>query len=175
MSERIFVSTTIPAGDIIANTASATTFATQMILGCQTPARGGQTVRVSLYGTISTDATPGTLTINVNNNAVVLGTTGAFNPPASLSAAPFCLEGFMVNSTTASLLMTFFGKLTIQGASNAPFMVGIVPTGMASGGTTGWATVSLAASQQDLNVSATWSSALATNIICGAFFYEVVI
>lgn len=113
-----------------------------------------------------------------NSNTYTLGTTGAFTPPSNLSSAPFKLDGFVVyNNTGGSATATFIGWLTIQNASNAPFVVGVVPTGMSSVGTTGWTTGvnTNGAANNSVEVSVQWASALVSNSITAMLFFERVI
>lgn len=168
------VTTSVQSGDQVTNTTTDTSFATKLAM----PPTGvndnrfGQSYRVTCFGYLSTDATPGTLTLRVkhNNNGTrfTLGATSAFTPPAGLSNAPFKFEGVASYATTGSSgIAVCQGTLTITKSDGSVFSVGMIATGT---GTSGWATgVSTATnSAQYLEVAAQWGSALATDIITAA-------
>lgn len=191
---RFFGTTTIPAGDTVANSSAATVLSTKLIMPptdvindpTAVDIRYGQTFTVDSYCTIGTAASPGTLTIDVvhatgasGTTYTTLGTTGAVTPPASLTANTneAHLHGFAVYNTTGTAgVATFFGDLTIEGASNAVTEYPMLPSTMGSGGVSGWAT-GLATNSAIINAVAirvTWSSASTSNTItCATFIQRV--
>jgi hypothetical protein len=173
----------VAAADQVTNTTTETMFCQYYPLGYLgypttagdgTVNQFGGAIRVTGFGYLSTGATPGTLELRarlgVQPNRItgtVLGTTGAFTPPASLANAYFKFEGLAVFRTSAptqtSTQGRFEGHLMIQGAANAPFLAGIVNAGT---GITGFA-AAVAINQGSLafQVSAQWGTASAANII----------
>ena len=134
----------------------------------------GAAVKVTAYGYISTAAVPGTLTLNarygVKPNLItgsLIGTTGAFTPPISLSSAYFTYQGIAIfrtsEPTQTNTQGRFEGHIMIQNVSNVPFIQGIVNSGT---GTAGFAAAfALNSASTAFQHSAQWSIASASNII----------
>lgn len=173
---KTFLTTYVQTGDTIANAASGV-FSTQLsleIVGLIAVAGGGnyndvgRAYRITGYGLITTLSSPGTLTMNVQHNSngtfTTLGSTGAITPPASLTNAPFKLEGIAVwNSTGATGKAKFDGMLEIVNASNVPTKYGMIAAGSAVADMV--ATNTTASTKQYLVASVAWATANAGNSI----------
>lgn len=182
MAYQMMVSGTVATGDVIANTSTKTRFATVLNMPPTSDGltatgaseqRVGQSFDVELAGVISTTGTPGTLTVTIDHGGntdgltlTVLGTTGAFTPPASLSGAMWTLKGRVVYNTTghSTGLATFVGVFTIIKSDNTVLCYPMISTGS---GTTGM-TSSINTDTYVYNIigmAVTWQTAASGNTI----------
>lgn len=181
MGMKTYISASVAAGDIIANTTAKTRFDFKMNMPPTSTAstvngafdlRYGQSFDVDLIGVISTTATPGTLTITVDHGGgldgttlKVLGTTGAITPPASLASAHWVLKGRAVYNTTGTAgIATFTGYFEITKADGSTVRYPMIATGS---GTTGMATA-VNTAQAPFNIlgaAVQWATADAGNTI----------
>ena len=83
---------TAPA-NIIANTGSLTEFATAYGIGEGVLARVGTLIRISLFGSYGTDATPPTLRVRAKIGGVAVVGTGTFTTTGSLTARAWTITG----------------------------------------------------------------------------------
>ena len=134
----------------------------------------GAPIELQMFGKLSTDATPGTLTIGVQirtgasgdgSNVYVDLNNLTFTPDASLSNAPFMIRGllFAANQYPKSVtgLFSFAGQ--IQYLSGSTWKGGdLVGTGT---GTTEFKSVTIPALNVTAQLYAQWSLAKTTNIL----------
>jgi hypothetical protein len=174
----------VATGDTVTNTTTKTQFTNARLeLGLTntgTTVTGpselqyGRAIDVDLHGILTTDATtPGSLTMTIDwgNGAssptyTVLGTTGAFTPPAGLSNSYWTIKGKVIfNLTGAAGIATFSGCMILQSSANTPLIYSMVAT--TTSGTSGWATslVTNSGINNLVAASVTWGSALSTNSI----------
>jgi hypothetical protein len=190
-----WASASIPSGNIVTNTTTPTIVLDQLVLpptSALIPQTGwdsryGQNVHGRFRCTIGTAASgQGTLTLEIvyvtgsygNPTVTVLGTTGAFTPPAGLTLNS---NGFTVDvddpfNTTGSgtaAIATAIGDVRWAG----PGTGGVdprwmAPATMASGGTSGWASgfSTVGTGYNGVALRVTWGAALSANeIACGTF------
>ncbi|CAG7599845.1 hypothetical protein SIM91_06475 [Rhodococcus opacus] len=129
--------TSVPAGNVVANTVTKTTFADTAIVvdpNIDINTDNGRLFSISGYGYVSSMASsPGTLAISIvyNNTGSVtnLGTM-TFTLPTSLANAGFEIDGFVLlcvaGTATARLSCQAFGLIDNAGA---PISAAIVNTG----------------------------------------------
>ncbi len=179
--QRTIVCTSIQTGDTIANTSTKTAFSSAQL---SIPATGisatagnpspefTMAYEVALWGLMSTEATPGNFTIEIDwvtgagPTLTTLGTTGAISTlSALLSGILWRLNGMVVfNSTGTSGIATFTGvfEILVSGAWVAFPMIAA-----AGSGTTNWASGFNTSSNQKNFISCyvTWATANSGNTI----------
>lgn len=134
--------TTVPAGNVVSNTTTRTTFADTAIAidpNGDIGAGNGQLFTFTGYGYISSAASsPGTLALSVayvNTGSTTILGTATINLPISLANAGFMIQGFVLVTATGQSQ----GKLACQGFltvdnAGAPISGGIVNVGTGSAG-----------------------------------------
>jgi hypothetical protein len=149
---RNFATTYVQSGDVVSGTTNETFPSTAFAVSPSGPggysagtrgSENGRSFHVVIRGCYTSAASsPGTLTMKMywtaNTTNVQLGTTGAITLPTSASNWYWEIEGRVTiakgaNGTAA--IIGFVGKLTLQGASNAPL---IYPMNVNSGTGTAW-------------------------------------
>jgi hypothetical protein len=85
----------------------------------------GSTLRIKLYGTLTTAASPGTLTFSATLGSSTIWTTGALTPTASLSAVGVEVDMIATVHTTGSsgTMATIFKWTYYSGGSSYPLSV----------------------------------------------------
>lgn len=183
-----YVNAKILAGDTVAGTVtSKTAFITGLSVASsgapnsniEFDVRYGMCIDIDYHGIITTAASPGNLTIEIDygigspaapTSLTSMGNTGAFAPPSSLTNAYWTLKGKAAFAQTGqgnNGIMTFSGCLMIVDASNVGHFYPIItPT---TSGTTGWLsgvdTGVTPGSLQQVVASVTWGSSNASNSI----------
>ena len=166
MAHRLLLAeNTVQTGNVIANTTTETTFASQIPFPANLDnlSNAGRLYRLRADGYISSlVTTPGTLTLKIKWGAMLLAASAAIQLPATALNN----NHFELTATALICLTGTSGRIACQGggfidAAGAPISFGFVNIGTGTGGQITVNTQSAA----NLNVSATFSVANAANSV----------
>ncbi|GEM_PF-2680334 len=106
----VYVNTSIPAGNTVANTTDETAFHSSYTIPADT-LKEGMIVRVRLFGTFSTTGTP-TLRLRIKLGASTYIDTGAIMLPSSVTDMGFCIDAQLVVHSAGAT-----GEIDAQGVA----------------------------------------------------------
>lgn len=150
----ILATTTIPAGNTISNTNTATTFSTVVTVPPSVLCGAGQVLRVRAHGTMSTAAAAPTLNISGLFGANTLFQTGATSLPASLGSG----TGWGVD---LQLVVQSFNGTSITADRQGLCYMGTTLAPIAFTSTAGYTSIN----RMDISLRVQWSAAAAANSI----------
>jgi len=151
----VYVNTSIPSGNTIANTASETAFDSSYTIPADT-LEAGMIVRVRLFGVFSTTGTP-TLQLRIKLGSTTYIDTGAITLPSSVTDMGFCVDAQLVVHSAGATGEIDAQGVAMLGLTTATAQAVTIPnTSTVTTDTTG----SLA-----LSATAEWSTADADNTV----------
>lgn len=165
--------TTVPAGNVVSNTTTRTTFADTAIVidpNGDIGAGNGQLFTFTGYGYIGSAASaPGTLALSVayiNTGSTTILGTATFTLPAALANAGFIIQGFVLVTATGQSQgkVACQGFLTVDNAG-APISGAIVNPGTAAAGQIAPTNGTAGNQNITLGLAAQFSVANAANVV----------